>query len=86
MVCVRKVCKLLIQCVCVTGLLFKVCRLLRQCVFVCYRFILQGVQIAYAVCVCVLQVYSPSPDEYGQDSPRYTSPKPNMYGEYFMGK
>ena len=36
--------------------------------------------------VCVFQVYSPSPDEYGQDSPRYTSPKPSMYGEYFMGK
>ena len=39
MVCVRKVYKLFIQCV-------------------CYRFTLEGVQIAYAVCVCVLQVYS----------------------------
>ncbi|XP_074661186.1 transcription factor 12-like isoform X3 [Tubulanus polymorphus] len=33
-------------------------------------------------------VYSPSPDEFGQDSPgRYTSPKPGLYGEaaqYFM--
>ncbi|XP_076438959.1 transcription factor 4-like isoform X2 [Babylonia areolata] len=30
-------------------------------------------------------VYSPSPDDYGQDSPnRYTSPKPSVYGEYFM--
>ncbi|KAL5020223.1 hypothetical protein ScPMuIL_003115, partial [Solemya velum] len=26
-------------------------------------------------------VYSPNPDEYGQDSPRYTSPKPPIYGD-----
>lgn len=35
---------------------------------------------------CLLQVYSPSPDEFGGDSNRYPSPKPggppNMYGEY----
>ncbi|CAL1533186.1 unnamed protein product [Lymnaea stagnalis] len=29
-------------------------------------------------------VYSPGPDEFPQDSPRYNSPKPGMYGEYFM--
>ncbi|KAL8622316.1 hypothetical protein ACOMHN_043320 [Nucella lapillus] len=30
-------------------------------------------------------VYSPTPEDYGQDSPnRYTSPKPSVYGEYFM--
>lgn len=33
------------------------------------------------------QVYSASPEEFGQDSPRYTSPKPGLYGEaFFMGK
>jgi hypothetical protein len=30
-----------------------------------------------------LQVYSPSPDDFGQDSPRYTSPKPDSY---YIGK
>ncbi|XP_050395651.1 transcription factor 4 isoform X3 [Patella vulgata] len=29
-------------------------------------------------------VYSPNADEYPQDSPRYTSPKPGMYGDYFL--
>ncbi|XP_064645674.1 transcription factor 4-like isoform X3 [Lineus longissimus] len=28
-------------------------------------------------------VYSPSPDDFGQDSPRYTSPKPNIYGDSY---
>ncbi|ESP00386.1 hypothetical protein LOTGIDRAFT_140803, partial [Lottia gigantea] len=34
---------------------------------------------------CPLQVYSPGGDDYPQDSPRYTSPKPGMYGDYFIG-
>ncbi|XP_012944953.1 transcription factor 12 [Aplysia californica] len=29
-------------------------------------------------------VYSPGPEEFPQDSPRYNSPKPGMYSEYFM--
>ncbi|CAG5116356.1 unnamed protein product, partial [Candidula unifasciata] len=29
-------------------------------------------------------VYSPGPEDFSQDSPRYHSPKPGMYGEYFM--
>ncbi|BFZ25693.1 hypothetical protein BsWGS_28731 [Bradybaena similaris] len=28
--------------------------------------------------------YSPGPEDFSQDSPRYHSPKPGMYGEYFM--
>ncbi|GFS27887.1 transcription factor 4-like isoform X9 [Elysia marginata] len=29
-------------------------------------------------------VYSPGPEDFHQDSPRYNSPKPGMYGEYFI--
>ncbi|GFN83636.1 transcription factor 4-like isoform x7 [Plakobranchus ocellatus] len=29
-------------------------------------------------------VYSPGPEEFHQDSPRYNSPKPGMYGDYFI--
>ncbi|KAH9493033.1 Transcription factor 12 [Bulinus truncatus] len=29
-------------------------------------------------------VYSPGPDDFPQDSPRYNSPKPGLYGDYFM--
>ncbi|KAK3784366.1 hypothetical protein RRG08_010433 [Elysia crispata] len=32
----------------------------------------------------MFQVYSPGPEEFHQDSPRYNSPKPGMYGDYFI--
>ena len=34
----------------------------------------------------LLQVYSPSPDEYRQDSPQYHSPKQGLYESYMYGK
>ena len=41
--------------------------------------------VTYAFAFVCLQVYSPSPDEFVQDSPRYTSPKPGpaMYGDSY---